>query len=260
MVTIIEIIILGIIQGITEWLPISSSGHLVLVQEAFEMGDVLIYDVMFHLGTLIVILVFFREDFAKILRAIAKRDFASEDGKLAKYVFIGTIPVAVVGFAFYDAIKALFQNSLAVSIALLFTGFLLFISERRENNKKLGFIDSLYMGVAQAVSLIPGVSRSGATISTGLLRGVKKEEVFRYSFILSAPAVLGATIYEAYKVRTALVQNVDWLAAFVGVVVSMVVGYFALKALQKILMRHKFHYFAYYCWALGLVVIVLLLL
>jgi undecaprenyl-diphosphatase len=260
MASLIEIIILGIIQGITEWLPVSSSGHLVLLQEFFRMGDMLVYDVMFHVGTLMVVLFVFRQDFVKILKALAKRDFKSEDGKLATYIIIGTIPVAVAGVIFYDTIDALFQNALAVSIALLFTGFLLFISEQRENTKKLGFIDSICIGIAQAVALIPGISRSGATISTGLLRGVDKQKALKYSFLLSAPAILGASIYELYKVRYTLTQNVDWTALSIGVIVSMLMGYIALKILLKIILQRKFHYFAYYCWAFGLIVIVLLLL
>jgi undecaprenyl-diphosphatase len=258
MATLIEIIILAIIQGITEWLPVSSSGHLALVQEFFQMGDMLVYDVMFHVGTSIVILIVFRKDFVKILKALARRDFQSEDGKLAIYIVIGTIPVAVVGVAFYGIIDALFQNATAVSIALLITGFILFTSERREDTKKLGVLDSLYIGIAQAVAIVPGISRSGATISTGLLRGVEKEKVFKYSFLLAAPAILGAGIYEIYKVRNTIVQGVDWAALFVGVVVSMVVGYIALKALLRIVMKRKFHYFAYYCWAVGLIVLLLL--
>jgi len=263
MTPLIEIIILGIIQGITEWLPVSSSGHLVLAQEFLVKVDPqekLVLDVMLHFGTLIVILIVFRQDIINILKAIAKRDFQSEDGKLATYIIIGTVPVAVAGAVFYNTIDQLFQNALAVSIALLFTGFLLFASERRENNKSLTSLNSILIGIAQAVSLIPGISRSGATVSTGLLRGIDKQKVFKFSFLLAAPAILGATVYEFYKIRTTLPQSVDWTAISLGVIVSMLVGYFALKTLLKIVMRRKFHYFAYYCWTLGLVAIILLLL
>ncbi|MEM2102391.1 MAG: undecaprenyl-diphosphate phosphatase [Candidatus Bathyarchaeia archaeon] len=257
MATILEIIILGIIQGITEWLPISSSGHLVLVQEFFSIKQPLVFDVMLHFGTLIVILVVFRKDVKRILMALIRRDFASEDGKLAGYIIIGTIPAAIIGYLFHDFFQSLFQNALAVSVALLFTGCLLFISERRQDNRPLGFIDSLLIGVAQAISIIPGVSRSGTTISAGLLRGVEKEKAFSFSFLLSVPIILGATAFEAKDVA---VQEADFAAMLLGMVVSMAVGYFALRALQKIVLRRRFHYFAYYCWALGLGVIVLLLL
>jgi undecaprenyl-diphosphatase len=257
MTSLVEIIILGIIQGITEWLPVSSSGHLVLAQEFFQIAHPLILDVMLHLGTVIVVIVFFRQDIINIIRALAKGDLANEDGRLALYVIIGTIPVAIVGYALRNTIESLFENALAVGTALLFTGFLLFFSEWRESNKKLGFLDSLFIGLAQVVSIIPGISRSGATISTGLLRGVEKEKVVRYSFLLSVPAILGAT---ALEVKDALVQNVDWFAILIGVIVSMIVGYLALNALLRIVTKRKFHYFAYYCWALGLIVILLLLL
>ncbi|MBX5326217.1 MAG: undecaprenyl-diphosphate phosphatase [Candidatus Bathyarchaeia archaeon] len=257
MATIPEIIILGIIQGITEWLPVSSSGHLVLVQEFFQIKQPLVFDVMLHFGTLIVILVVFRRDIERILKALTRRDFASEDGKLAGYVIIGTIPAVIIGYLFHDFFQSLFQNALAVSVALLFTGCLLFVSERRLGNRPLGFVDSVLIGVAQAVSIIPGISRSGATISAGLLRGVEKERVFRFSFLLSVPVILGATAFEAKNIA---VQEADFAAMFLGMIVSIVVGYFALKALMKIVLQRRFHYFAYYCWVLGLGVIVLLLL
>ncbi|MGQ9565075.1 MAG: undecaprenyl-diphosphate phosphatase [Candidatus Bathyarchaeales archaeon] len=257
MATTLEIIILGIIQGITEWLPVSSSGHLVLAQEFFAIKQPLVFDVMLHFGTLTVILVVFRKDIKKILQALMRRDFASEDGKLAGYIIVGTIPAAVIGYLFHDFFQSLFQNALAVSVALLFTGCLLFVSERRQGNRSLGFVDSVLIGVAQAASIIPGVSRSGTTISTGLLRGVEKERMFKFSFLLSVPVILGATAFEAKDV---VAQESDLAAMFLGMVVSMVVGYFALKALQKIVLRRRFHYFAYYCWALGFGVMALLLL
>jgi len=256
MASLIEIIVLGIVQGLTEWLPISSSGHLVLMQEFFQTEQPLVFDVMLHAGTLVVILVVFRQEIINILKAITKRDFASEDGKLAPFIIVGTIPTAALGYIFHDQIQSLFSNLFAVSIALLFTGALLYISEIKENNKPLSFTDSLFIALAQAVSLIPGVSRSGTTISTGLLRGVEKEKVFKYSFLLAVPAIFGATVFEA---KDAVIQGVDMLPMLFGAFISMIVGYAALKALQKIVMQRKFRYFAYYCWAAGLIVIILLI-
>ena len=257
MATLIEIIILAIIQGITEWLPVSSSGHLVLAQEFFQMQQPLIFDVMLHFGTLIVVIVVFRKDIVSILKALVKRDFDSEDGKIATYIILGTIPTAIIGYVFHDYVESLFHNPLAVGIAMLFTGSMLFLSERRESGQSLGLIDSLFMAFAQVVSIIPGVSRSGSTISTGLLRGVDKQKVFKFSFLLAAPSILGATVYEA---KDAVIQGVDLLPMLFGAFISMVVGYLALKALQKVLMRQQLHYFAYYCWALGSIVILALLL
>jgi undecaprenyl-diphosphatase len=257
MPTLIEIIILGIIQGITEWLPVSSSGHLVLAEILFHEEQPLIFAVMLHFGTVIVILFVFRKEVIRIITALVKRDFASEDGRMALYVILGTILTGIAGIVFRDPVEALFKNPLAVAVAMLFTGGLLFVSERRQNTKPLGFIDSIYIAVAQTVSIIPGISRSGSTISTGLLRGVDKEKVFRFSFILAAPAILGATILEA---RDAVIQGVDLAPMLLGVIISMIVGYISLKTLRRILLRQKLHYFAYYCWALGLIVILFLLL
>jgi len=257
MASLLEIIILAVIQGITEWLPVSSSGHLVLAEALFHEEQPLILAVMLHFGTLIVVLFVFRKDIVNMLVALARRDFASEDGQMALYVILGTILTGTVGLIFLHQIEALFKNPFAVAVAMLFTGVILFLSERRQNTKSLGFIDSVYIAIAQMVSIIPGISRSGFTISTGLLRGVDKEKVFRFSFILAAPSILGATILEA---RDTVIQSIDPVPMLLGVVVSMIVGYVALKALRKILLRQKLHYFAYYCWALGLLVIVLLLL
>jgi undecaprenyl-diphosphatase len=257
MVTLIEIFILAVVQGLTEWLPISSSGHLVITQKALGLNLPLIYSVMLHLGTLIVVLTVFRKDIADIIKAVAKRDFQTEQGKLALFIVVGSIPTAIVGFVFHDFFESLFSNLPAVGAALLITGSILFFSEKRIGNRKMGISDSLLIGLAQAIAIIPGISRSGATISTALLRKIDKTTAFKYSFLLSAPAIAGATIMESKQLA---LNNIDPIPLLLGTIISMIVGYASLKILQKIVMNEKIHLFAYYCWLAGATIILFTIL
>ena len=251
---LIQILILAIIQGITEWLPISSSGHLVVVQQHLGLQEIpLIFDVSLHVGTLCVILVAFRKDIAEIVKALYKLDFESAEGKLAMYIVLGSIPTAIIGFLFHDIFKLLFNSTLAVGTALIITGFILYFSKLRKNGEELSYLDSLLIGIAQGVAIAPGISRSGVTLSMGFLRRIKKEVVFRYSFLLSIPAVIGATVMES---KDLMVGEVDMVALLFGVLVSMMVGYVSLKLLLKIVLKEKFHLFAYYCWIIGLIIVV----
>jgi len=207
---------------------------------------------MLHVGTLFAVLAVFWRDIIEIVKALVRLDFKTDEGKLALFLAVGSVPTALIGFFFHDIFESFFYNLLVVGIALLITGFVLFVSERRKNNRKLNYLDSLLIGVAQGVAITPGISRSGVTIATGLLRKVKKETAFKYSFLLSIPAVIGATIMES---RELVVGDVDAVAMFLGAIISMIVGYVSLKFLQKIIVEEKFHLFAYYCWIVGLIIV-----
>jgi undecaprenyl-diphosphatase len=257
MVTLVEVFILAVVQGLTEWLPISSSGHLVITQKALGLNLPLIYSVMLHLGTLIVVLTVFRKDIADIIKAVVKRDFETEEGKLALFIVVGSVPTAIIGFIFHDFFESLFSNLPAVGLALLITGAVLFLSEKRLGNKKMSMTDSLLIGLAQAIAIIPGISRSGLTISTGLLRKIDKKTAFKYSFLLSAPAIAGATIMESKQLA---LGNIDPVPLLLGTIISMIVGYASLKLLQKIIMSEKIHLFAYYCWLAGATIILFTIL
>jgi len=258
MLTVLEALLLGIIQGITEWLPVSSSGHLVIAQQLLGIQQPIVFDVMLHVGTLVVVLVVFWRDIVKILRAIAKLDFKSEHGKLGLFVALASIPTAVIGYAFHDLFAAAFSSLFAVAVALLVTGFVLFVSEKNFGktqvpNKKIGAADSVLVGIAQAIAIIPGISRSGLTISTALLRGVKKEMAAKFSFLLLVPAVVGALALESKDLGAA---SIDWFVLSIGTTAAAVVGYFALKFLLRIVLQKKLHMFAYYCWIVGLILII----
>lgn len=253
MVTIIEALILAIIQGLTEWLPISSSGHLVIAQQILGLNPPLIFNLMLHIGTLVVVTMAFRKDILNILKALAKRDLRSTEGKLAFFMVVGSVPVAIVGFLFRENIEDLFSSLLAIGVALLINGSVLIFSEKRKGNKKMGTLDSMLIGIAQAAALIPGLSRSGLTVSTGLLNKIDKQTAFRYSFLLYIPAVLGATLFEFRDTATV---NIELTSIVVATGLSMIVGYISLKMLHRIVMSEKFHLFAYYCTIVGVAIII----
>lgn len=212
----------------------------------------LFFDIMLHVGTLCVIVVAFWKDLVKMVVAIVKLNFNTEEGRLALFIAVGSVPTALIALFFHDVFESLFHNVLAVGIALLVTGLFLYVSERQKGGRKLNCLDSLLTGIAQGVSIIPGISRSGLTIATGLLRKIEKETAFKYSFLLSIPAIIGATITES---RELMIGDLNLLAVFIGVVTSFSVGYVSLKVLKKIVENEKFHLFAYYCWTIGAIVV-----
>ena len=250
---IIETIILAIVQGITEWLPISSSGHIVIVEELMNLEQLpLLFPVTLHLGTMCVVLVTFWKDIAEIFKALLRRDFKAEEGKLALYIAVGSVPTALMGFFLRNIVESLFHSLLTVAGALIITGCYLVVSEGRSDGRELTCLDALLIGMAQGVAIIPGISRSGVTITTGLLRRLEKQKVFRYSFLLSIPAIIGAIITESMNLTA---SNVDTATLLLGVVTSMIVGYASLKLLSKIILREKLHLFAYYCWTVGAILL-----
>ncbi|KON29295.1 hypothetical protein AC477_06085 [miscellaneous Crenarchaeota group-1 archaeon SG8-32-1] len=251
--TIIEALILAIIQGLTEWLPVSSSGHLVIAQQFLGLNPPLIFDLLLHIGTLVVVIMAFRKDILNILKTLVKRDLSSTEGKLAFFIVVGSVPIAILGVLFRENIEQLFSNILAVGVALLINGGVLFFSEKRKGNKKMGTLDSILIGIAQAAALIPGLSRSGLTVSTGLLNKIDKQTAFRYSFLLSIPAILGATLFEF---RDIAAINIELTSIVVATVLSMIVGYVSLKMLHRIVMSERFHLFAYYCTIVGGAIII----
>jgi len=250
--TIIEILILAIIQGLTEWLPISSSGHLVIAQKHMGLSIPVFLDVLLHAGSLLVVLIVFRREIFSIVKAVAYLDFKSKEGKLALFVILGSIPTAVIGFAFKDLFESFFDNLWVVGIAFLLMGGFLFISEREKSKvNSLNHLDAILIGIAQCTALIPGISRSGVTITTGLLRRVGKQAAFTFSFLLFIPTVVGATVFKAVEAESLVTANIDPVNMLLGLVTTVIVGYFSLRLLRKIVLRERFHWFAYYCWVVG---------
>ena len=256
---LIQTIILGLIQGLTEWLPISSTGHLRLTEHFLDLKVPILFDVLLHAGTLMVTLLFFHKDIKNILVALGKRDFKTENGKLIPLIIVGTIPTALIGLIFGNAIEALFSNLLPIAGAFVICGVVLYSSKiGNEKKESIGYLEALVIGTAQGIAIIPGISRSGLTIAVALLLGTKREKAFKFSFLLSVPAITGALGLTLYEQHAALVlAGVGWTEILVGVAVSMVVGYFALNLLRKIIAHKKFYFFAFYCWLLSIVLIAL---
>lgn len=253
--SLVEVLLLAIIQGVTEWLPISSSGHLVIAQRHIGLEVPVFFDVMLHVGTLGVILIAFRRDLVKILRAVIRLDTNSDEGKFALFIVVGNVPTAIIGLLFRETFKSLFSSLLAVGAAFLCTGFLLLASklgQREKREKKLGYVDSLLIGTAQGFALIPGISRSGATLAVGLFLGLERETAFKYSFLLSIPAVIGAAVGEYGGIGA---PGVSAIPMFLGVSLAMLVGYTSLKALSRVVKKQKLYLFSPYCLILGLTIL-----
>jgi len=259
---LIQTIILGIIQGLTEWLPISSTGHLKLVEhflKFFSLEDSLLFEFILHIGTLIVVLLFFRRDIKNILSALVRLDFKTEYGKLMPLIVVGTIPAVTIGVVFVEPVEQVFQSVLSITMAFILCGMVLYSAKAgKEKTDDICYLTAMMIGVAQGVSIIPGISRSGVTIAVALLLGIKREKAFKFSFLLSIPAIIGAMGYTFYRDYGTLASaGLEWTEILAGVTAAMIVGYFALKLLWKILAKKKFHLFAFYCWLLGIVLIAL---
>jgi undecaprenyl-diphosphatase len=252
MYELVKVIILGIVQGFTEWLPVSSSAHLVIFQKLFGMDVPVLFDIMLHLGTVAVVVLFFRKDIKNILGDVIKYK-KSENARMGWFIVAGSVITAIIGFAFMDEFERMFQNLLLVGIALIITGVLLFLTRfSRIKKKKMNTLDALLIGASQGIAIAPGISRSGATISMGLFRGIDYKQAAKFSFLLAIPAILGAALLMLIQMDS-LSVNV-WFV-LIGTLAAMVVGYFSLKFLMRL--SNKFHYFAWYCWALGIILILL---
>ena len=268
--TFLQSILLGLIQGVAEFLPISSSGHLALFQTFFGMENMeekyMFFTVLLHFGTLISVCMVYWRDIVDMIRefflGIAALAGRKDTGvappparRMVMLIIIATVPLFVMVFL-RDAVNQLFSNSIMVSCALLATGFILFFSDRMARGHKTAknatVADALIVGCGQALAVIPGLSRSGTTISVGMMRGFDRAFAVRFSFLMSLPAVLGANVLE---IKDALASNfpIEELPMYlVGVAVSAVVGYFAIRLVKSLSDKGKFGKFAYYCWAVGL--------
>ena len=266
---IIQAIIIGIVQGLTEFLPVSSSAHLVFIQKLLGVESSLAFDTFLHLGTLIAVLWFFRYDIYKmlkswwlsiqdILQGRFKEGFYDDPYKrLAWYVILATVPVGIVGVLFEDSVDALFSGALYVPAFFLFvTGTILYLSQRMSsgeiNYNTITKKEALFMGLGQACAILPGLSRSGTTIAAGLTIGLNKEFAAKFSFILSIPAILGAFVLQLKDIGSAMDAN--FLPVILGFIASIVAGYLAIKWMLDLVKNKSLDIFAYYCWLMGLIV------
>jgi len=268
---ILESIILGIVQGLTEFLPISSSGHLILLHDLFhwQTADNLTFDVFLHWGTLVALIIFFYKDIIRYLKAFLKSlsqwDIKNDlDQKIAWLILISMIPAVIIGCFLEKVIDVLFRTSFAVAIFLILIAFVFFIVEKFSQKQKdlssLNWSKALIFGFAQAVALIPGVSRSGITISTGLGLKLKREVAARFSFLMSIPVVFAAGLKKIYDLKDITLNNQEIMLYLVGFLSTVLVGYFCIKFLLNYLKSHTLNIFAYYRLILGALVLLYLMI
>lgn len=254
--SILQALLLGIIQGLTEFLPISSSGHLVIGQYFLRLREPeLFFDISVHFATMIAVVIYFRSEVFKLIKGLFLRNEV-EGRKTLLIIIIGTIPAAVIGYTLSSFFESAFSNPKMTSVMLMLTGFILLttIPARPVGKKmwRLKWSDALIVGMAQAAAIMPGISRSGSTIAAGLHLGFKRDDAARFSFLLSLPAIFGATLFEAKDIASLPASQLVTVAS--GMLAAGIVGYLAIHYMLKIVSRGKLFWFAPYCIALGLVV------
>ena len=271
--TYLTAVVLGLIQGVAEFLPISSSGHLAILQNFLKLGETeehLFFDVLLHLGTLAAVIIAYWRDVRGVVREglcmlhLKKLPRGQKPDRLTRrmilFLIFATLPLVFAVF-FKDAVESLYANTFFIGFALVATGFLLFAADRwghgNKNARSATIFDALIVGVSQMVAVVPGLSRSGTTISAGMLRGFDRSFAVQFSFLLSIPAVLGANLLSLID---AVRAGINWPYVpmyLVGVAVAFVSGYLAIYFLRVIVQRGKFGGFAYYCWGVGLLTLIL---
>lgn len=272
--TFLSSFLLGLVQGIAEFLPISSSGHLAIAQNLLGMSDAgtvpEFFDVLLHLGTLVAVFVAYWADIKDMVleffRGAGDLIHHSTPNpvpparRLILLIILGTLPLFVV-LPVKDAVQSLSNSMVFIGAALIVTGVLLFVSDRvkkgRKNERTTTWLDVLIVGLGQAIATMPGISRSGMTITTGCFVGFERKFAVRFSFLLSIPAVLGANILSLADAAKAGINWAEVPVYLVGVVTAAVVGYLCIRLLRFIADRGKFGAFAYYCWAVGVLTLVL---
>ncbi len=279
--TIIEAIILGIIQGLAEFLPISSSGHLAIAKFFFGFENSSIsFDVFLHLGTLIAVFAVFYKDIFELIKEFfgicadiifnfvtllsgKKKPFRKIIGtayrRFVVLVIVSTIPTAIIGVLIKDLVEESAATLIVPGICLLVTAVMLFVSDMlkdgNKDEKNTSWWNALFIGVCQGIATMPGISRSGTTITAGLVCGLKRDFVVKYSFLMSIPAILGAVVLEIPDMKEDLAST-PVMCYVAGVIASAIVGYLCIKAMLVIVKKKKFKYFAYYCAVVGLAAVI----
>lgn len=288
--TLFQAIFLGIIQGVTEFLPVSSSGHLAIFKELLGVqtptgASELTFDILLHIGTLIAIFIVFFKDIKKmvlefiflmkdvflniktfVVGTIKKEEksyiriISGSYRKFVLMVLVATVPTGIIGLLLKDVIESAASNLVIIGVALLITCVLLLIADGSENLRKtpknIPFWQAAIVGVVQGIATIPGISRSGSTISASLFLGFDKKFAVKFSFIMSIPAILGALILDIKDINFSEMGGQLWGYYIIGMIFSAVVGYFCIKLVNYLVKERKFKYFAYYCAVVGFIAII----
>ena len=267
----IQAVLMGIVQGLSEFLPISSSAHLVFTSNFYKVfkgieivqhsNEEIFFDIMLHFGTLIAVLIFFRKEIAEILKAlwqgVMSNDFSDKNAKLGLYIILGTIITVAVALPMEKVAEKLVYSPAIVGILLVITGFVLFYSEYRSKKTpvktQVDLKTSIFVAIAQGIAALPGFSRSGWTIATGLFNGLDRLSAARYSFLLSIPIILGASmVYPFIKIDLHEALTYNWSAIAAGTLVSGLVGYACIKYFLKFVSKFSLAIFGYYCVIAGI--------
>src|SRR6056297_22426 len=253
---IIKLFSLGIVQGLTEFLPISSSGHLVIIQKLFAVKEnQLLISVLLHFGTLIPVIIIFRKDIIEILK------LKEEKRHFIFLIIIASLPTALIGIFFEDFFEKLFSSTISTAFMLIITGFILLIGDKLADYDKdisrFKWFNALLVGLAQGFAIIPGISRSGSTIVASLIQGLKKEEAARFSFILSIPVIGGVGLLKVSQAVNNGVDNFNITAMLSGVLGAIIAGYIAIRYFLFILKNKKLIYFSYYCWIVVFIILII---
>ena len=267
----IQAVLMGIVQGLSEFLPISSSAHLVFTSNFYKVfkgieivqhsNEEIFFDIMLHFGTLIAVLIFFRKEIAEILKAlwqgVKSKDFSDKNAKLGLYIILGTIITVAVALPMEKVAEKLVYSPAIVGILLVITGFVLFYSEYRSKKTpvktQVDLKTSIFVAIAQGIAALPGFSRSGWTIATGLFNGLDRLSATRYSFLLSIPIILGAAVvYPFIKIDLHEALTYNWSAIAAGTLVSGLVGYACIKYFLKFVSKFSLAIFGYYCVIAGI--------
>lgn len=271
--TLLQSILLGIIQGLTEFLPISSSAHLVIVPYLLNWEippkQAFIFDVLVQLGTLLAVIIYFRQDLYRILVAMIngladRQPFSKPESLLGWLLILGTIPAVIAGLFFKDTVELAFGKPIMVGLFLFGTAALLVIAElvgkRTRQVVSIKWVDAIIVGLFQAISLLPGISRSGSTISGGMIRGLDRASAARFSFLLSVPVMIGAGFLATLDLLQLSDVTVQIPTLLAGVITSAVVGYLAIRWLLAYLVKRSLYIFAAYCVLMGIIVVLVYLL
>ena len=271
--TYLEAIILGLVQGLTEFLPVSSSGHLTILQHLFEInGDkVVLFTILLHVGTLFSVTFMYFKDLKELVIELflTIKDLLTGKGlklkerpvrKLGVMIVVTTLVTGVIGIAFEDVFVSFYKSLVPVSIGLIITGILLWISESikpgKRNIENLNFRNAIYIGVMQGIAICPGISRSGATLVGGLTTKLDRAFAVKYAFLISFPAILGSAVMEINELFDAAIAPSSYGPIIIGMLVAAISGIFAIKAMIAIVSKYSLKYFSVYVWLVAIFLII----
>ncbi len=273
---IFKAIILGLVQGLTEFLPVSSSGHLAVTQSILNVPEerILFLTVMLHFGTLISVFFIYSKDIYNIIVEFFKLavelftgkglHFNNEYRRLGLYIIIATIPTGLMGVLFKDIFESFYTSQIIIGSALIVTGSLLWLAERVHTGKRsihqMKWLDAIIVGIFQGLAITPGISRSGSTIVGSLLRGFNKELATKFSFLISIPAILGATVFEVKDALEVGLGDLTFGILLAGILSAFLAGIFAIRTLINLIKKEKLYYFSYYTWSIGGIIVILSLI